>query len=521
MKLKIPQRKKNKKGNKAEEGVVFDMTGTVAPAINSSEEGPARRAKDKSTKERKSLKIGLKKHAENNVQTAQAEPVSFSLIDSDEEAFEVNVRNSEPIIRPIKEDRRKLAWIADLKPDIASAGIIMAMVCLILTASDSTFMTLFTIPGFIVYMLISTLGSRDEDRIKRIRLIIAAVIGALLIISLIILRKYIGNGLALIMDQLYDNAEAAQAYVYDRFHVGSTGESDPERCMWIATTWFSMLAGLVTSLPPSGVRRVIALAAAAFSMLTFAYYGLIPSWACIAAITVCLVFVLSRGSILSSLAVLVVIAIVFGLIILIDPGESYGISRADENFRDRFAFKSAFLENDTDPLDGLDGLDMDQSEENQDEEYEGEGFASEHRGLFILLILLFILAAAGIAIWIFMKHIRKRRDKYRAGIDSSDPKEAITAMFPYAVRWLQPAGIDASGKTFTSLIPVIRSDISVQYADRYTGMYELWKEAAYSDHQISEESRAQMKWFLNDTISMIKDRSDLKDRIAATVKYAL
>ena len=120
-----------------------------------------------------------------------------------------------------------------------------------------------------------------------------------------------------------------------------------------------------------------------------------------------------------------------------------------------------------------------------------------------------------------MKHIRKRRDKYRAGIDSSDPKEAITAMFPYAVRWLQPAGIDTSGKTFTSLIPVIRSDISVQYADRYTGMYELWKEAAYSDHQISEESRAQMKWFLNDTISMIKDRSDLKDRIAATVKYAL
>ena len=52
-------------------------------------------------------------------------------------------------------------------------------------------------------------------------------------------------------------------------------------------------------------------------------------------------------------------------------------------------------------------------------------------------------------------------------------------------------------------------------------MYELWKEAAYSDHEMSEENRAQMKTFLNDTISMIKERSDFRTRLAATLKYAL
>ena len=512
MKLKIPQIKKNKKETAPAEGAVFDLTGGRAETLQTADGSKKKTG-------RIPLKFRRRKEADNT--SSKTETVSFGIVENEEDAFEVNVRNAEPILKPLATSGSKHAWLRDLQPNLACGCLIMAMLCLILTAADEPFTTLFVLPGLIVYLLISTLGSRDEDNIRRIRLYIAAALGVLLIVALVVLRKYIGNGLGLVMNQLYDNGEAAQAYVYDRFPVGSTGENDPTLCMWIATAWISMLIGLITALPPAGARRIIALAVAVYSMLLFAYYGLIPSWACIAAIAVGIIFTLSRGSLLSSLAVLAVVAVLFGAIMMIDPGESYGISRADEKFRDRFALKSAFLQSDIDPLDGLEGLDQDSADsDSQDGENEGS-FAGEHKALVAIIVIVLILAAIGAAVWMMMKRIRQRRNEHRAGIDSSNPKEAITAMFPYAVRWLQPVGIDTAGKTFTSLVPLIRSDISGNYADRFSGMYELWKEAAYSDHEMSEENRAQMKTFLNDTISMIKERSDFRTRLAATLKYAL
>ena len=68
---------------------------------------------------------------------------------------------------------------------------------------------------------------------------------------------------------------------------------------------------------------------------------------------------------------------------------------------------------------------------------------------------------------------------------------------------------------------MIRADVSEQYAERYTNMYELWKEAAYSDHEMTEDRRGEMKNFLGDTMKMISDRSDIGAKIRNTVKYAL
>ncbi len=481
MKLQIPSRKKNRSDITEPESAVFDLT--AGNAGN-----------------------------ENEV---------FGLTDSDEDAFEVNVRNEDALIRPLSIQGNKRFLLRDLQTNLSSAFIIMSLLGLMVTAAGETSMLFFMFPGLIVYMLFATLGSVDDERIGRIRLYIAVGIAVLLVAALVVLRKYIGNGLALIMNSFYDYAEVAQAYVYERFNVGTTGDSNPYRCMWIATVWISILTGLITALPSAGVRRIIALAVAAFSMLAFAYYGMIPSWACIAVIAVALIFELSRGSILSTLAVLAAVMIVFGAVMLIDPGENYGISRADENFRDRFAFKSSYLEKDTESLDDLTEIEEDQLDPQNRENNEGSGVLDGHRGLVIAIVLVLILAAIGAGVLMFMKRIRQRQAEHRAGIDSADPKQAITAIFPYAVRWLQPAGIDTSGKTFPSLVPAIRSEVSEEYADRFTGMYEMWKEAAYSDHGMTEDNRTEMKAFLDDTISMIRDNSDLSTKIAATVKYAL
>ena len=367
-------------------------------------------------------------------------------------------------------------------------------------------------------MLISTLDSIGKEKIQ---LYTAAAIGVILIAALVIFRKYIGNGCGLIMNQLYDNAEYYQAYIYDRFHIGATGNEHPYRSQHFALLWASALAGLLTAIPRAGIRRTISLVLSGLIMLAFAYYGIIPSYICIAVFAAAILFAFSRGNILSSLVVLLAAALVFGAVVMIDPGESYGISRADEKFRDRFALRSAYLEGGDMSYNDMSGVEDMNDPQTRESEGTGPDIIEENSWVVALLVVLAVLLALGIPAWIFFSRLRKRRAEYRAGIDSSDPREAIVAMFPYAVRWLQPAGIETSGKAFDMLVPQIRADISEQYAENYTDMFRLWEEAAYSDHEMTSDRKNKMKVFMDETIRMIKEKSDFKTRIITAVKYAL
>ena len=254
-------------------------------------------------------------------------------------------------------------------------------------------------------------------------------------------------------------------------------------------------------------------------MLAFAYYGLIPSAVGIILTLIALTLMLARGGMLSTLPIILISLLFFGAVMLISPGENYGISRADEKFRDRFALRSAFLQSDDPMFDDFESGSDSQDEEGAEDN--GGGFIEEHRSMVAVIIALLIVAAIAAVAWMLWQRIKKRQAENRKGIDSSDPREAIIAMFPYAVKWLQPAGIDPSGKPFASLVPMIRADISEQYADRFTGMYELWKEAAYSDHDMTAERKTEMNSFLQDTIGMIREKSDLRSRLVNTLKYAL
>lgn len=485
VKLKVPGRKKNTETQS--EGAVFDLTGgsTVTAAIK------------------------------------PAADASFGLTDNVADEFSVSVRNAEPLIKRLDTEKKGVSWIKSLQLNLASAAIVMAMMALLFTAADLPELIFFIVPGFLVFMLITMLDAFEGDKIRRIRWYIAAVIGVALIATMIVFRSYIGNGWAVIMDHLYDNAEIAQAYIYDRFHIGSLGEEHPYRCMHFAAIWGSCLVGLIAALPPVRFRRTVAMLAAGFSMMAFAYYGLIPSWICIAVILAALIFLLSDGSIMSSLAVFVAVAIVFGAVTLIDPGESYSISRMDEKFRDRFALRSSYLDSGDTALDDLSEMEEMMHDQQDQQDSTGSEFLAEHRWIATLIVLLVVLAVIGTVVWLLMKRLRKRQRENRAGIDSSDPRTAIVAMFPYTVKWLQPAGIEPAGKAFESLVPAIRADVSEQYAERYTDMYELWKEAAYSDHEMTEDRRNEMKSFLGDTMDMIREKSDIKTRLVNTFRYAL
>jgi hypothetical protein len=300
------------------------------------------------------------------------------------------------------------------------------------------------------------------------------------------------------------------------------GFDSPMLCEGFAVGWAAALLGFAAALPPARMRRSICAALFAVVAILFAYYGLLPSWVITLLLILALVMLMADNNLLTAWPLLLVTALIFGLIILVDPGESYTISAADENVRDRLAFRTAYMENYEDPMDDF--------EEFEDEEYdEGGGLFeflsentsfAEHPVLWILgMIGIVLLVLLGVAYLIHRRLAAKRR-KIRAGIDSDDPAEAVRAMFPYAMRWLRAYGVNIENKPYSELRPAIKADMPARYSRNFDKMVDLWTEAAFSDHTIKEADRNDMKEFVADTIRMTKEESTLKDKLKIRFKYA-
>ena len=437
-------------------------------------------------------------------------------IEDSADGFDVNVRNAESGIRLLDQTKANPWVLREMPHEIATAVSLMSVFSLLLAAAGLATTIPFLLAGVIVYMVPTFLEEKLEGRI---RLYAAAGVFVVLVIVAVLMRKYLWGGFGTIMNSVYDASESTQAYLYERINVGATADEHPEMCVRSIAVWASSLIGMLAALPPAAVRRAVGLGAAILAMLMFAYYGIIPAVVCILLIIIALVFVLARGGLLSALPVLIASLMIFGIIMLIAPGENYGISRADENFRDRFALHSAYLENNIEQ-----GYQDEMNDPINEDEYineEENGYVSEHKWLVPLIIALLILAALGAAAYFLYRRYKIRRDANREGIDSPDPRTAIVAMFPYAVRWLGAADIDVSGKTFASLVEPLRKDVSDQYSNYFKSMYVLWREAAYSDHEMAEEKRTAMSEFLEETTDMVKRDLAFKGKIRTAFKYAL
>jgi hypothetical protein len=213
--------------------------------------------------------------------------------------------------------------------------------------------------------------------------------------------------------------------------------------------------------------------------------------------------------------------IVFGAIVLIDPGENIGISRMDENFRDKFALKSAYLESPDYGFDDFNDYTDPEDQQTQDEENSESPLDGEYAPYFIVGIIIVIVLGIGAIVFLLIRHLLKRRAANREGIDSEDFRESIVAMFPYTVKWLRCYGVEPPSTAFTSMVPAISREFSEDYARRFFVMYKLWSKAAYSDHKLSEKDHHEMDSFMNDTIDMVNRKSSLGEKLRFKIKYAL
>jgi len=444
---------------------------------------------------------------------------AYATEESSPDAFSVDVRNADASVNILDEADGTKWWKKILAPGLVSeigTGIaLMSFFSLMLASANMLTAIPFALVGVITYLVLTFLGNILTERVKYFA---AAGIIVALVVLIIVLRHYILGGIGSIMNEVYNVSEAEQAYIYNKFSLSSAAESHPDMCVRLAVVWVSMLVGTIASIPPAVVRKIIGIVAVCASMIAFAYYGILPSAVCLVVMAIALILLLAGGSFLSTLPVALASLLIFGLIMLINPGENYGISRADENIRDRLALRSAYLETsqEMEMPDQSEMFDDTETGKNPDANYE-----IQNKGIIWLIVIgVILLSLAAVAYFIYSRY-KKRRAKNRLGLDNPDPKKAITAMFPYGVKWLGAGDIDVTGKAFEKLIPVVEYSISPEYASNFEGMYALWQEAAYSDHPMDEEGRTNMQSFIDETKSLITSNFNFKDKIRAALKYAL
>ena len=432
--------------------------------------------------------------------------------EAENDSFGAMIHSSEPIMK-LKDVKTQAVWKKDLVLNLSCAVLLTTVAALFCMSIDSPDLIPFALTCPIVFMIIATIGSVKPGFARWIGV---GVITIILMVTAIIWHSAIFDGIGTLINWFYDIAEEAQAYIYDRLPVGGSG------AFGAGIAWLSAVLGLVAALPPVNMRRGVSALIAIAVMIAFAYYGLLPSAICIAVMIAALIAAVSRGSMLSFVPVVLAALLLFGAVMLVDPGENYGISRIDENLRDRFAFNSALIESGTSPFDEMDDEDLENDwDTEEDEESEEEGDTSEYAAFALYGFIILAVAALGAAGFFTYRRIKRKRALNRKGIDSNDAREAVTAMFPYTVKWLKGFGIEQKDPAFTSMEPALKREFSDIYSDRFMDMYRIWSEAAYSDHTVTEESRLLMEKFMKDTVNQVNEKCKFKDKLRLKLRYAL
>ncbi len=435
--------------------------------------------------------------------------------------FIVTVRNTEPLIKRTGKVRGGI--IESVMYAIASALVLESALALFLSMAGVQNLIVYTLPAPVIFLVFSLVERKVPWKIKAI---IISVLSVILIIVGIVLRKYTFNGFELIMNQLYEMGEYAQSYVYTRFTIGETGMSSPDRCMLAATLIISSLIGLLISIPGERVR--VDLCAAIFIAITLAiaYFGLIPATAATALIVLAMLLLLGRGRIASVLPLMIAVGIIFFAIVAINPGENYSISRVDENLRDRIALGTVQLENDDMYSTGDDyNFNGSDSQDNvSDSSFINSETFERHKALWIGIFIMIPVIIIAVISALLHKMLERKRHDVRSGLDSTDAKTAITAMFPYSMKWLRSYGIieeSSPGTPFSEMTEAVRNKTNEAYTEKFSKMNNLWKKAAYSDHDMSAAELEEMKSFMEETIHMTKDEIKLKEKLKIRFKYAL
>lgn len=329
------------------------------------------------------------------------------------------------------------------------------------------------------------------------------------------------DGCKYLLNRLFAASEARQSYVYEKFAVGEA---------WAALRFALLPLGLFSGCACGGSRR--GLGAAVFFFLLCggaAWLGVSPPqpWPVLLILALTLQGLLPREGSPSCRAVLGVLAALAALcaaVFLLFPGEDAALSAWEETARDRLSRQSvAYVElpsaqptapPERDPID----LSLFQTEDTPGALW-GAGFLWSRPLSAPAVILLFALVLFVPAI--FSDWTKKRRERNRAGLEVENIPAAVRSGFRYALRWLTLGGLPPENRLYGSYAPAVEALFSPELRRQYEAVLPLWREAAYSEHPMTEAQRAEMRRFAEQARETVWAGLGKRGRFLARYIYAL
>ena len=321
----------------------------------------------------------------------------------------------------------------------------------------------------------------------------------------------IAEGAKIVCNRLYDASEAVNNYSYERFPIAleSVEALQSERAFRL------LLASAGGLLAAATVRsRICAFLTLASCVAVEVYFGVVPeTWRNPVLFFALALALMQADGAIGRTRIVVLLAgflCVCLAVALITPGVDAALEADSERLRDFLAEHlhggsvSAVLPSDDFNLTRRESQLSDaQAEENGGE---AQGYRDYERRLAYredisnpnpvdygrIVLLLLLVAALFVVPFLPFYLLDRQKRRARAGrtdFQSPDCALAIRAMFPHIVRCLAALGLPDRNEDYIAFAKDVRELLSSEYGQEYQNAAMLWQEAAYSDHEMTEEQR--------------------------------
>lgn len=399
------------------------------------------------------------------------------------------------------------------------------LVCSLYRANDCFVFTLLGAP----VLLLSLFLPNNKKKELWIRFIVLGAVVAMVVI----MRESIGTGVQLFANDIYDVAEDSQGYIYDRYSV-NVDEAGYRFYRMITAILLSMIcAAAVSFITFEKVRAIVVICAFGFVVFLHTYYGIKPDFLWMMIFTAMMIVTLSdvfirggRTFFQGSGLLLGCAAIIVALTFLIAPNDSARVSELNEQLRDRFSLRTAFITNNNNSGESDDG-ERAEKEKNDEKDLKDKNDGGENGSrvnLLQIVVVLVISAAAVVLTVLFIwkrSILERKRKKNRKGIDSPDNTEAVHSMFIYLMRWLTAAGISKENAPFSDCVGALNDAMPEGYSSEYKTWFKMWQEATFGNKKFSDEQRDLMKSFMDRTSKYLWSKATFKEKYDYKYKFAL
>lgn len=356
----------------------------------------------------------------------------------------------------------------------------------------------------------------------------ACAIVAGLALLLLFLIPEAWRGTQALLNRLFEVSEGVNTYVYTRFPMAE------EQSVGLATLLLSLAGAASLGAIVLSKRKAPALGAAAACVAFQVYFGLaFPAWIQVPLFALfALWMVLPEWNPRQAGRILAVIGLVSLAVWLLYPGVDGVTEAASEQARDWLSQRaeqfvnpvseSGSGENETRHARTM-ALQPGDQEAREDQAYRLETVEEEQISLphwvnYLRIILLLLLAMALVILpfvpFLWMNARRARALAARGVFTSENISEAICAIFQHVVAWLEATGHGAaSNLPYVHWADALSPELPAGYARQFEACAQLFEEAAYSDHPMTEEQRRQALALLEKTEGWLLARADWKQKL--------